>query len=430
MKFTELVSRVQDRISDSSTSTQSIIQDKINETLEEIWREVPTAKWYYREAGFDTVAQVTGSVADSKTVQVAQGERMVKFTTAAAIGKMYIGADFKISGDDDSYRIEDVGLPNVVPTIDLDGAGVSDGDLELYAILDRPYTGTSDSDAVYTITQDLYALRSDVNYLDSIRDHDFPTSMIGVEPSIMRWDWPDPNNFGATGNPTIESNWGRRNLVWISDYSSTDGATGASAAVTVNSHTVTLSSLHADHDAGDKMYGVTTADEGLIGLAFRVKGIDAQYIISRPEDSSGLVLQLEDRYAGSTNSDTTFEVGQFDAPLVQLYAIPTDQRRISYGYYQKERVPLRGDEDRPILPSEYHGVLLDGSIWRMLRDLESSESGMTQTQYVSYQRGMQRIRRSQSLDTKRYRRMARTSRYLERRYYNLGGNYGPYPRRV
>ena len=71
MNFAELTQRVQDRISDSTSSTEDVIEDKINETLEEIFGEVDIARWYYREAGFDTTARLTGTTAGSTTVRTA-----------------------------------------------------------------------------------------------------------------------------------------------------------------------------------------------------------------------------------------------------------------------------------------------------------------------------------------------------------------------
>ena len=422
MDLREFTERVQDRVQDTSTGLQSVIRDKINETLEAIQMEAETASWYYRETSFSTIAQKTSS---SDSVRVVNGSPLVFFSTDANVGKSFEGANLKVGTDSNSYRVMAIGLPEISVEFDLDGAAEASTSLYRYAMLDRPYEGTSAATASYTLTQDIYRLRSDVHAIKWMVNHELPQDLVFIDPELMRCYVPDPHNQGAAGISYSAEDLGRESVVWISQYSD-DGTTGAATATVVNnSPRVLLEGLDARHDQGDYMYGVTTRDELLPGLGFQFATDEKVYIIQSVEldaspTSGDIYLTLEERYNGTGATTANFRVGLFDAPVVRLYSVPTGANRFSYGYWAKEKTPLVHDEDTPYLPRQYHPVVVDGAISRM--------QGLLESRYIAeaerrYQKGLEKI--MSSAGRRREVPMLRDTRVagLRRRPVNLGPYY-------
>lgn len=436
MIFSDMRGRVQDRISDSTSSTQSIVDEKINETLEEIFGWFQGAKWYYREATFWTLPQLASVAAN--TCSVKRGERVVTLGGSYTVmPKRYIGADFFVTGDSDSYRIVDIGLPGLDVPYDETGTAVTDG-WESLILLDRPYGGTTDTAATYQVTQDRYRLRSDVNTYVWINQLSDPISSYPIELAQMRDAIPDPVHEGATGEPYYHINLGRKTKVWANKYM--DGDQGASATaiggesdanVTNGSYNVTLEDIDTGHEGDSELWGTRNLAEDLQGLGFRVASTQRIYVVNKGNVPSAgatattIELALEERYKGTTNANADFELGWIEAPEIQLYPVPTSAIQINYGYYVKEQI-LEADEDTPILPREYHTTLVDGAIWRMLAFLESSQQ---QAAFVRYQNGLERMKQNASLNRDRKWFLKSETPKDRFRFLNMGANYPPVYRR-
>ena len=432
MNFAEMTQRVQDRISDASTTTEAIIQEKINETLTEIQERVPTARWYYRESAFNTRPDSQAGEVSRKL----QGSRLIFVSAAADIGKHRIGASIRIDDDGQRYTVEDVGLPNVRPAVDFTGSAESISNMHRYVQIDRPYGGASDASGGaghdLDVQQDIYMLRSDVNILAWMVNHDFPQQTFAVDPTVVRFFIPDQFDQGARGLPWMHEALGRRSMVWIDDTVNPTGvahpAVGAATAAVANgSAQVLISGLEVSHD-GDVlggMFGATTIAESLAGHAFRVKGTERWYIIMTAEisDDTKLRLLLETKFQGTSNNDAAFEIGPQDAPLVRLYAVPDTAQKISYGYYVREQI-LEADEDRPILPVEHQTTIIDGAIWRMLQFVESQAQHAA---FHRYDRGLERIQKANIRRVDRVRQLqGHDIGNRQGLYVNLGPNYPPY----
>ncbi len=323
----DIVGRVQDRISDSSTATKTIIQEKLNGVLFEIYSEMTNASWYYREDSFNTLAKLNGETL-SISANVLLGENYITFSTPV-LSKGYIGAGIQFTNstfftDTSYYRIVDIGLPGVRPKYNFSDSVIvsdptSDTDTyEGYVRLDRPIKGASAGATISTdkwnVIQDNYRLRSDAADLAWMIQGETDEPTVGALIHEAR-DWfPAPFDLSGgstTGIPEIHSYIGRMTQPWI-DRNSSDDPTNdppnnqATATTINNSKLVTLENINDAHDQDSILYGRDTRGELLHGLGIRFAGGDRVYTVEQIEtdvtpttDPATIEIELTEPFEGT-----------------------------------------------------------------------------------------------------------------------------------
>ena len=166
-------------------------------------------------------------------------------------------------------------------------------------------------------------------------------------------------------------------------YTYVDKQTGAESALGPSSTgTLTVPSL------AQVTVGTPTADEARTDLLIRLyrSTVDgtAPYLVSDPQDVrvAGYADSTTDEYLsipGPNSASTLF---------VQLYPVPGAEYEV-HSLIQVEPVPLSGDNDRPLIDSQFHNVILAGAEALMLE--AADEQSRAQSARQRFEVGIARM---------------------------------------
>lgn len=195
--------------------------------------------------------------------------------------------------------------------------------------LDQPYQGATATAQTYSLYQDEYLLRSDVDYPKLLRQIETGVPLLSLDISEFDLRYPAPETLG---DPVIQTLIGRN----VGTYT-----TG----------TITISS-------GSRiMTGVSTAWTTARGLSRGTKiqvGSVVFTVNTITNDTSLTVYES----AAATIAEGTSYTAIIDNLIVQVLDLPDAARNI---YYRFQRLPavLDIDADMPDLPDSIHPLILD-----------------------------------------------------------------------
>lgn len=314
MRFTDLRSDVEGLA--QVLNQRTLVNRIMNRTQDRIFGSHPFP-FMLDEAFFTTIAPYeTGTVTVTNGSTTIQGDSTV--WTAAMVGRK-----FRLGSQNAFYRI---------------AAYVSATELTLEA----PFQGDSDSDETYSIYQDEYRLRADVDAQHFSREIQSGVALVDLDPGDFDVNFPTPQAFGDP-----------RAIVPIGSRKDTY-STGTVAA---SSKTITGTSTDWLNVQGlSRMSRIRIGDN-----VYTVKSVDSATVLTVFE------------------TVTTVSAGQsyvifLDNPRILLHNIPDAARNIYYRYYRKP-APLVNDYDEPDVPSTYQHLIVTGSLtelYQFKNDIEKA----------------------------------------------------------
>lgn len=269
------------------------------------------------EAFFTTVAPY-----ETGTITVANGSATVTGSSTVFTEAM-VGRKIRVASEQAYYRIK---------------AYVSATSITLEA----PYQGSLTSGNTYTIYQDEYRLRADVDANHFAREIQNGVALVDLDPGDFDVNFPTPTAFG---DPKVIVPIGTRKDTY---------STGTVAAL---SKTIT---------------GVSTDWLTVQGLSrgSRIRIGDNVYTVKSVDSATSLTV---------FETVTTVAAGQsyvifLDNPRILLHSIPDAARNIYYRFYRRP-TPLVNDYDEPDVPATHQHLLVTGSLtelYQFKNDIEKA----------------------------------------------------------
>ena len=287
------------------TGQRAMVRRLINEACASIASEFNELPWLWDDDFFPTVAEhTTGNVdVTNGSITVNGGTSAPSFTAAM------VGRKFRVGTENAFYKV---------------ATFVSSTSITL----EQAYQGSTSTNESYSIFQDEFKLRADVDQYKIIRQIENGVPLFSIHPSDLDIANATPNSLGSAD---FEIMIGSRQ----------DTYTTGTVAMTTGTRTIT----GASSPAWLGVQGLGRGTKIQIGLiVFTVNTVDSNTQITTYEAAT------------STISAGTSYVALLDNIVVQLFTIPDTAENY---YYRFQRIPrvLDADQDFPDLPHSMHSLI-------------------------------------------------------------------------
>lgn len=340
-RFTDLREDIEEvsQVKDS----RELVNRIINRTLHRIAGSHP---WPFLldESFFATVDDYsTGTVTATNGSATITGASTV-FTAAM------VGRKIRVNSENAYYRIS---------------AFVSTTELTL----ETTYQGTTQSAATYSIYQDEYRLRGDVDIHHFLRQIEDGVALFDLDPGEFDVLFPTPN---SSGNPNYVVPIGTRRDTY------------ATGTVTATGSTITGSSTDWLNVQG-------------LSRGTRIRIGDNVYTVSVVNSATSITVY---ETVTTVNSATTYVIF-LDNPRILIHSIPDSAKNIYYRFYRKP-TPLVNDYDEPDLPTDWQWLLVLGSLTELFQQKNEIEKSVINEQ--QFLQGIQRMKSQYRSQTRVYQR--------------------------
>lgn len=307
MRFRSLITDVEKRFNDQSQT--AIVKQWLNQAQDEIeafsdWSFTMTRDWIQTQAEHTT---------GTGTINVTNASTSISGTATAWTSAM-TGRKFRITGDDEWYIFTYVSATT--------------------GTLDRAYEGTTSTTANYTIYQDIYRVRGDVNRLLLMRNLGESAALGYV--SVYDLDRVLPTDKDPS-QPKIVAIIGRDTSTY------TTGTLSGSAG-------------------GTTLTGVSTAWTSVDGLTKGIKIRIGDYTYTIKSVDTALQLTIYEPLETTVAAGTSYIIN-LNNILVKFSYPPDTSIGIPYRFF-RVLPPLVNDWDESELPEKYHRLLVEGACKR------------------------------------------------------------------
>jgi hypothetical protein len=311
MKFSDITATVLEYLAASSTDTEATeVKRAANRVIQNLCSQYRFT--FMRRRG----VLVTVDNYSTGTATPAAGSRDIA-GTGTAWTLDHVGGQLQFTGEDEWYEI----------------ASVSSGTA---LKLRNNYVGSLAVATAYSVVKDYYRLPTWVHSIYSARELTNDTHLRVMPKWELDEAHPDPSNDGEPRTMVVGLGAAEFDLYSTGTISVTDGG-GTVTGV-----------------------GTTWASE-MEGMEVRFDNEDRTYQIDQVASTTSLTLMETYQGAGTNLSGASYAIGPRAQAEIQLYPRPDDVYRVVYTYNMRHPY-LVGDNEHPLIPSEYHDVIVNKTI--------------------------------------------------------------------
>jgi len=389
MRFAEIISHVQSRVSTDDTTTLPRVKREVNLALAEIENKIPDAYWLRAERRIATIGRITDG-----TIDVSKGGVVVTKASGslpAAWLSQIQHAYFKADADSNWYRIARWNSATEVE-------------------LDYPYIGANVSGGTYAIAKVEYVLPADFTRMRAVVQYISPTKVRAIRQKTATMTIPDIMGDGNVGYPAW---W------WFTDMTREENYSAG---------TITDATQGSREITGDGSVAWNTTGFNPSGQTFRIDGDEEGYVIERAADAD--TLWLSEPYRGASFATET-KAYKIDPPGLQkmaLYPIPTANQIVWIAYLRKAP-EMVADDDVPLIPQQHHVTLcriVESRMLAHLGDTPASDQSEQMMRMLIQELQSEGQRRNQDHIPRLERRMEYAWESYWGPHFNLPGNYEPW----
>lgn len=241
-----------------------------------------------------------------------------------------------------------------------------------------------DSDTPYTFasvaSQARYVVPEAVNRIHSIVERTNDLALQAM--SLTQYRYVDPDAISTSGTPTHFVPIGRVGVAVQPSDSSNIYVDSTSASDTGTAYIEGL-----DSDGGRRIASVTMTGTTAVNFAASLSLVEIEdFYISA--NAVGTVTLHEDASGGTELAQIT--IGQKRPRYYAFYLWPTPAAAVTYYVdYRRELTELVQDADEPLIPSDFHDLLVQ---YARMREYEKTNDGRFDVAQAQYQEGLKRLK--------------------------------------